>query len=169
MEALWCRTGVSFTCIANVVNWAMNWHPGVEIVLGLVFVTNSCTLASGIDVSGLLSHQLMPLGGEISAVRGQRWTRSLFGTRQPSWKSLALGGTCRSDALPKLIIGFPRGAESEDKSQIRREGKGGEWKGQQERAAPFGGSPCVSFHVLLKMGGGSWAKRRSRGNYSVFS
>lgn len=71
----------------------------------------------------------MRLGGEIPAVHGQGWTRSLFCTRQPSWKGLALGGTC-SDALPKLTVVFPQGAESEDKSQIRREGKGGKWKGQ---------------------------------------
>lgn len=81
----------------------MNWHPGVEAVLCLGFVTDSCTLASGINVSGLLSHQLMHFRGEISAVLAQGWARSLFWAMQPSWKGLALGGTCPG-ALPKCFL-----------------------------------------------------------------
>lgn len=92
-----------------------------------MFVTDSCTLASGINVSGLLSHQLMGFGAEISAVHGQGWIRSLFWAKQPRWKGLAFSGTC-SGALPKLVIEFSGGAESEDQSQMRREGKGGKWK-----------------------------------------
>lgn len=80
--------GVFSTSIANVVHWAMDWHPGVETLLCLVCVTDSCTLARGINGSGLLSHQLMPLGGEISAVHGQGWSRSLFWTAGKVWPSV---------------------------------------------------------------------------------
>lgn len=73
------ETGVSFTCIANVVNWAMDWHPGVEAVLCLVFVTDSCTLASGINVSGILSHQLMGLGEKSLLCRDKDGADLCFG------------------------------------------------------------------------------------------